>query len=191
MGCWPYISSAHAKSILSCILYLNILWWNLYTSLYFLLFKWNFICTGRLSKMKINANASVHHLKDRYQNCAVNGHRNADKRAYSFWQFLHFFSTELLVFLICRQTDKEFRLPWPSFVRVEIYYRYRLSINRKYRLHEPWIFHSEVVRTSASRPRGHEIESRTIHFPYQRLFFYFLVFLFFLNFEVKHCGNLY
>ena len=51
-----------------------------------------------------------------------------------FDSFYIFFSTELLVLLLCRQTDKEFRLPWPSFVRVEIYYRYRLSINRKYRL---------------------------------------------------------
>ena len=103
-----------------------------------------------------------------------------------------FFSTELLVFLLCRQTDKEFRLPWPSFVRVEIYYRYRLSINRKYRLPESWIFHSEVVRASASRLRGHEFESRTIHFVYQGLFFFIsLSFFFFLNFEVKHCGNLY
>ena len=98
----------------------------------------------------------------------------------------YIFSTELLVFLLCRQTDKEFRLPWPSFVRVEIYYRYRLSINRKYTLPESWIFHSEVVRASASSLRGHEFESRTIHFPYQGFFFYFLVFLFFLNFEVKH-----
>ena len=103
----------------------------------------------------------------------------------------YIFSTELLMFSLCRQTDKEFRLPWPSFVRVEIYYRYRLSINRKYRLPESWIFHSEVVRASASRRRGHEFESRTKHFPYQG-FFYNLVFLFFfLNFEVKHCGNLY
>ena len=76
--------------------------------------------------------------------------------------------------LLCRQTEKEFRLPWPSFVRVEIYYRYRLSINRKYRLLDSWILHSEVVRASASWLRGHEFESRTIHFPYQGLFFYFL-----------------
>ena len=27
------------------------------------------------------------------------------------------------MFLLCRQTSKEFWLPWPSFVRVEIYYR--------------------------------------------------------------------
>ena len=102
----------------------------------------------------------------------------------------YIFSTKLLVFLLCRQTDKEFRLPWPSFVRAEIYYRYRLSINRKYRLPESWFFHSEVVRASASRPRGHEFESRFIHFPHHGLFFLFPC-LFFLNFEVKHCGNLY
>ena len=96
------------------------------------------------------------------------------------------------MFLLCRQTDKEFRLPWPSFVRVEIYYKYRLSINRKYRRPELWIFHSEVVRALASKPSGHEFESRTISFffPHQG-FFLFPCFSFFLNFEVKQCGNLY
>ena len=103
----------------------------------------------------------------------------------------YLFSTELLVFLLCRQTDKEFRLPWPSFVRVEIYYKYRLSVNRKYRLSESWIFHSEVVRASASRPRGHEFEFRILPFSLPRIFFYFSVFPFFLNFEVKQWGNLY
>ena len=104
----------------------------------------------------------------------------------------YIFSTELLVFLLCRQTDKEFRLPWPSFVSVEIYYKYRFSINRKYRLPKSWIFHSEVVRALTSRPRGHEFESRTIpFFPYQWFFFSFPCFSFFLNFEVKQCGNLY
>ena len=96
----------------------------------------------------------------------------------------YIFSTEFLVFLLCRQTDKEFRPPWPSFVRVEI----RLSINRKYILHESWIFHSEVVRASASRLRGHEFESRTIHFPYQGLFLFSLSFFFFLNFEENTVG---
>ena len=96
-----------------------------------------------------------------------------------FDSFYIFFSTEFLVFLLCRQTDKEFRLPWLSFVRVEIYYRYRLSINRKYILPESWIFHSEVVRASASRLKGHEFESRTIHFPYQGFFFISLSFFFF------------
>ena len=131
---------------------------------------------------------SIAHLNTQWDidtTATLNGHRNADKRANSFWQFLHFFSMELLVFLLCRQTDKEFRLPWPSFVRVEIYYRYRLSINRNYRLPESWISHSEVVRASASRPRGHEFESRTIHFPYQGYFFYFLVFLSFSQFRSK------
>ena len=86
----------------------------------------------------------------------VNGHRNADKRANSFWQFLHFFPTELLVFLVCRQTDKEFRLPWPSFVRVEIYYRYRLSINRKYRLPNR---ESSVAKWLERRPLDPEVMS--------------------------------
>ena len=103
----------------------------------------------------------------------------------------YLFSTELLVFLLCRQTDKEFRLPWPSFVRVEIYYKYRLSINRKYRLHESWIFHSEVVRASASRPRGHEFGSRILTFFLTKDFFYFSVFLFFSQFRSKTMRNLY
>ena len=102
-----------------------------------------------------------------------NGHRNADKRANSFWQFLHFFSTELLVFLECWPTGKEFRLPWHSFVRVEIYFKYRLSMNKKYRLTESWIFHGGVVRASAWRTRGREFESRTTHFLYQSLYFLF------------------
>ena len=103
--------------------------------------------------------------------------------------FYYFFHGTPRVFTM--QSDRQ-RVPtaWPSFVRVEIYYRYRLSINRKYRLPESWFFQSEVVRASASRPRGHEFESRTIHFPYQR-FFLFPCISFFLNFEVKHCGNLY
>ena len=107
-----------------------------------------------------------------------------------FDSFYIFFSTELLVFMLCRQTYKVFQLPWPSFVRVEIYYKYRLSINRKYRLPESWNFHSEVVRALASRPRDHEFESRTIpfFFPYQGLFFLFPCFTFFLNFEVKQGG---
>ena len=97
------------------------------------------------------------------------------------------------MFLLCRQTGKEFRLPWPSFVRVEIYYKYRLP-NRKYRLPASWIFHSEVVRAMTSGLRGHEFESRTIPFFFliKNFFFHFPVFpFFFLNFEVKQCGNLY
>ena len=104
----------------------------------------------------------------------------------------YIFSTELLVFLLCRQTDKEFRLPWPSFVRVEIYYRYWMSINRKYWLPDLWILHSEVVRASASRPMGHEFESRTIHFPYHGFFLFpCLSFFFSISKYNKHCGNLY
>ena len=109
------------------------------------------------------------------KSCDFNGHRYADKRANSFWQLLHFFSTELLVFLACWPTGKEFRLSWHSFVRVEN----RLSIKEKCKLFESWIFHSEVVRASAWRSRGREFESRSIHFLYQSFyFFYFLVFPF-------------
>ena len=115
----------------------------------------------------------------------LNGHRNADKRDNSFWQFLHFFSTELLVFLLCRQTGKEFRLPWPSFVRVEIYYKYRLP-NRKYRLPASWIFHSEVVRAMTSGLRGHEFESRTIPFFFLiKIFFFISLFFLFSQFRSK------
>ena len=89
------------------------------------------------------------------------------------------------MFLLCRQTDKEFRLSWPSFVRVEIYYKYRLSINRKYKLPEWWISHSEVVRALASKPRGHEFESRTIPFFLIKDFFLFPCFSFFSQFRSK------
>ena len=57
-----------------------------------------------------------------------------------------------------------FRLPWHSFVRVQIYYKYRLSINRKNK--SPiCIFHSAVVSALASRAKGRGIESRNVHFP--------------------------
>ena len=90
----------------------------------------------------------------------------------------YIFSTELLVFLECWPTDKEFRLSWHSFVRVEN----RLSINKKCKLFESWIFHSEVVRASAWRSRGREFESRTIHFLYQSFYFFIsLSFPFYLS----------
>ena len=105
------------------------------------------------------------------------------------------------MFLECWPTGKEFRLPWHSFVRVEIYFKCRLSINKKYRLIDSWSFHSEVVRASAWRTRGREFESRTIHFPYQSLYFfislsfylsfYFLVLFIRLNIEVKQCAKIY
>ena len=100
-----------------------------------------------------------------------------------------FFPTELLVFLECWPTGKEFRLPWHSFVRIEN----RLSINKKCRQCGPWIFHSEVVRASAWRTRGREFESRTIHFLYQSFLFFLFPCLSFicLNFEVKQCANIY
>ena len=88
-----------------------------------------------------------------------------------FDSFYIFFSTELLVFLECWPTGKEFRLPWHSFVRVEIHFKYWLSINKKYRLTESWIFHGGVVRASDWRTRGRVFESRTTH--YQSLYFLF------------------
>ena len=113
----------------------------------------------------------------------------------------YIFSTELLVFLECWPTGKEFWLPWHSFVRVEIYFKYRLSINKQYRLTESWIFHSEVVRASAWRTWGREFESQTIHFSLSKfiylislsfyLSFYFLVLFICLNIEVKQCANIY
>ena len=107
--------------------------------------------------------------------------------------FYMFFSTELLAFIECWQTGKEFRLPWHSFVRVELYYKYRLSINRNYWLFDLLLFHGEVVRVSASKSRGREFESQDINFPYQSIIiFYFLVFSFYISqFEVKQCANLY
>ena len=102
----------------------------------------------------------------------------------------YIFPTKLLVFLLCRQTEKEFRLPWPSFVHVENYYRYRLSINRKYRLPESWIFHSEVVRASASRPRVMSSNPELYIFLIKD-FFISLSFFFFSQFRRKPCRNLY
>ena len=102
-----------------------------------------------------------------------------------------FFSTELLVFLLCRQTDKEFRLPWPSFVRVEIYYKYRLSIienidfpNRESSIAE-WLERWPLDPGVMSSSLGLYL------FSLSRIFFISLFFLFFLNFEVKQCGSLY
>ena len=60
----------------------------------------------------------------------VNGQRAASKRANSFWQLRPSHRLELLVCLQCWQKGKEFRLHWHSFVRVQIYKKYWLSINR-------------------------------------------------------------
>ena len=93
-----------------------------------------------------------------------------------------FFSTELLVFLECWPTGKEFRLPWRSFVRVEIYFKYRLSINMKYRLpnREPFIAKwlerlPEELGVVSSSPG-------LFIFLIKVYIFYFLVFLFLLLF---------
>ena len=100
----------------------------------------------------------------------------------------YIFSTELLVFLLCRQTDKEFRLIWPSFVRVEIYHKYQLSINRKYRLPESWIFHSEVVRALALDPGVMSSSPGLYLFFLINDCFYFPVFPFFSQFRSKTVG---
>ena len=95
-----------------------------------------------------------------------------------------FYSTEFLVFLLCRQTDKEFRLPWPSFVK--IYYRYRLSINRKYILPESWIFHSEVVRASGLYTQGSWVRVPDYTFSLSKIiFFLFPCLSFFSQFRSK------
>ena len=93
----------------------------------------------------------------------------------------YIFSTELLVFIVCRQTDKVFRLLWPSFVRVKIYYKYQLSINRKYRLLKSWIFHSEVVRALASRPGVMSSSPGLYLFSLSRIFFFISLFFFFFS----------
>ena len=120
-----------------------------------------------------------------------NGHRNADKWANSFRQFLHFFPTELFVFILCRQTDKVFRLPWPSFVRVEIYYKYWLSINRNINFVSR---ESSIAKWLERWPLDPGVMSSSpvlYLFSLIKDFFYFPVSFFFLNFEVKQCGNLY
>ena len=51
------------------------------------------------------------------------------------------------------------------FVRVEIYHKYRLPINRKYSHAQLYIDHSAVARALTSGPRGREFESYTTQFP--------------------------
>ena len=60
----------------------------------------------------------------------INGQRASGKRANSFWQLRPWHQLELLVCLQCWQKGKEFRLHWHSFVRVQIYCNYWLSIKR-------------------------------------------------------------
>ena len=63
-------------------------------------------------------------------NFVINGQRAAGKRANWFWQLRPSHRLELLVCLQCWQKGKKFRLHWHSFVRVQIYNKYWLSINR-------------------------------------------------------------
>ena len=124
----------------------------------------------------------------------LNGQRASGKQAHSFWQFLRCFcmeQSELLVCLHCWQTWKEFRLPWHSFVRVQIHCKYRLFINRKNSITELKIFHGAMVRAPASRIRGLEFESRTVYFPSNQIILFFLVFLFYFSqFRSKQCANI-
>ena len=120
-----------------------------------------------------------------------NGQRASGKRAYSFWQLRPWYQLELLVCLKCWQKGKEFRLHWHSFVRVQIYYKYWLSI--KCTLN----FKSFVAQWLAHWPleSGYrEFESHDNYFPQNKIIIIFisLSFLFiFLNFEVKQCVNIY
>ena len=83
--------------------------------------------------------------------------------------------------LQCWQTGKEFRLHWHSFVRFQILYKYRLSIN--------WRPNCKafVAQCLAHSPLESGIVSSS-----PAIFFISLSFLFiFLNFEVKQCANIF
>ena len=98
---------------------------------------------------------------------------------------------ELLVCLQCWQAGKEFRLHWHSFVRVQIYYIYQLSINRTNTpsscksLRAQWIVHWP--------PESGIVSSSPSIIKYLLLFFFISwSFLFvFLHFEVKQCTKIY
>ena len=123
-----------------------------------------------------------------------NGQRASGKRANSFWQLSPWHQLELLVCLLCWQTGKEFRLHWHSFVRVQIYYEYWLSINRTNTRSNnksflaQWLAHwppdSGIVRSSPAINIFRRIKLL--------LFFYFLVFPFYFSqFWSKQCANIY
>ena len=59
----------------------------------------------------------------------------------------------------------QFRLPLHSFVSVQNYFKYWLSINRKNNTDELKVSHGAVVRALAFEFRGREFESRIIHLP--------------------------
>ena len=119
--------------------------------------------------------------------CLTNKERLVSELTRSDWHQL-----ELLVCLQCWQTGKEFRLHWHSFVRVQIYYKYWLSINNtdirsnfksfiaQWLAH--WLLESRIVCSSPAI---------NIFFRIKLLILFIsLSFLFiFLNFEVKQCAN--
>ena len=117
-----------------------------------------------------------------------NGQRASGKRANSFWQLSPWHQLELLVCLQCWQTGKEFRLHWHSFVRVQIYYEYWLSINRTNTRSN---FKSFIAQWLAHWPleSGIVCSSPAINI-FLRIKLFFLFPFYFLNFEVKQCANI-
>ena len=127
-----------------------------------------------------------------YSSNPFNGQLASGKRANSFWQ-LSLDTNWNSLCLQCWQTGKEFRLHWHSFVRVQIYYKCRLSINRTNTCSNCKAF---VAQWLAHWPLESGIVSSTptmnIFLRIKLFFFISLSFLFnFLNFEVKQCANIY
>ena len=96
--------------------------------------------------------------------------------------------------LQCWQKGKKFRLHWHSFVRVQIYYKYWLSINRtntRSILNRSW---RSGYRTGLKN-QGSWVRIPPESFSSESNYYYFFIslsFLFiFLNFEVKQCANMY
>ena len=114
------------------------------------------------------------------------------KRANSFWQLIPWHQLELLVYLQSWQTGKEFRLHWHSFVRVQINYKYWLSINRTNIRSDfksfiaqwlaLWPLESGIVSSSPATNIFRRIK--------QFIFIYLSFFFIFLNFEVKQCADI-
>ena len=102
--------------------------------------------------------------------------------------------SELIVCLYCWQTWKEFRLPWHSFVRVQFYFKYYLSINRK---EIYYLFGNRPWRSGESTGLWNQgswvrIPHYTFSFESNYLFFPCLTFLLFsISPEGKQCANIY
>ena len=74
-------------------------------------------------------------------------------RSYSFCGFC-MDQSELPVYFNCWHTWKQLQLPCHSFIRVQIHYKYRLSINRKNIITELKIVHGALMRAPASGIRS-------------------------------------